>query len=463
VSARTLGSFEVLREIAEGGMGVVYLARQPALDRHVVLKKIRRDMLADSSAVERFQREARAAASVHHQNVVAVYDCFTVRGDHYIAQELVDGEDLRTVLSQTGRLDPRVAQLIALEVIRGLEEIHARGIVHRDIKPANILIGTGGETKIADFGIALEGNGAGLTRPGTLVGSVPYLSPEQMLGERVDYRSDLFLFGILLYEMFTGVPPFQESNGDSSDTLLERMQSGRYLPPGRHAPRVPFYITRLIRACLRPQSARRVHSATDIRRRLERHLAEISPTDCRREIATFLREQPFMKPTADGTEPRPLKPPRTASWRPRLRPWMAPAAAGAILVAFGLAGYTLGKSNRGVEVVPPRSEPARPIEHSASAAVSMAEPLVSAPVTDPAPAVAAEPARVRFVAYPWARVVVEDGTEFYTPRAAPVAIEPGRHRVVFEHPSFGSAETTIELGAGEQRLVRHFFEEAPTP
>jgi serine/threonine-protein kinase len=477
----TLGSFEVLREIAEGGMGVVYLARQPALDRHVVLKKIRRDVLSDSCAVERFHREARAAASVHHQNVVAVYDCFTVRGDHYIAQELVDGEDLRSVLNQTGRLEPRVAQLIALEVIRGLEEIHARGIVHRDLKPANILIGTGGETKIADFGIALEGNGEGLTRPGTLVGSVPYLSPEQMLGERVGYRSDLFLFGILLYEMITGMPPFEESNGDSTDTLLERMQQGYYVPPGRRAPRVPFYLTRLIRACLRPRPDRRVRSATEIRRRLERHLAEISPTDCRREIAAFLREQPFVKPTADGTTPMPIEPPRGADWNRRVRTWLAPAAAATLLGIVGLMGYAMGRTDRVTEVAPARSEPARPIEHTASASLSVAGPVVSdaevesAPAEDrtqplPAaadtktvPAVPVEPARVRFVVIPWARVLLDDGTELTTPRAAPVALDPGRHRVVFEHPRFGTVETTLELSAGEQRVVRHTFEEASSP
>jgi hypothetical protein len=134
---------------------------------------------------------------------------------------------------------------------------------------------------------------------------------------------------------------------------------------------------------------------------------------------------------------------------------MAPAAAGVMLVAFGLAGYAVGKSNRVTEVVPPRSEPARPIEYTASAAASVAQPVVSAPAIDPA--------RVRFVAYPWARVVLEDGSEFYTPRAQPVDLEPGSHRVVFEHPSFGAAEITLELSAGEQRVVRHVFEEAPQP
>src|SRR5262245_7233174 len=120
-------------------MGVVYLARQPALERLVVLKKIRRELLIDPSMLGRFQREARAAAAVHHHNVVAVYDCFEARGDHYIAQELVRGADLRSILAKLGRLDPAVAAHVALEIARGLEEIHASGIVHRDLKPANVL------------------------------------------------------------------------------------------------------------------------------------------------------------------------------------------------------------------------------------------------------------------------------------------------------------------------------------
>jgi serine/threonine-protein kinase len=153
---RRIGSYDVERELGHGGMGVVYLARQPALDRRVVLKTLRRDLVSEPSIEERFEREAQAAAGVHHQNVVAVYDCFAWRGERFIAQEYVDGADLSSVLGQVRRIDSRVAALIALELVRGLEEIHACGIVHRDLKPSNILLGRGGEAKIADFGIAVS-------------------------------------------------------------------------------------------------------------------------------------------------------------------------------------------------------------------------------------------------------------------------------------------------------------------
>jgi hypothetical protein len=443
-------------------MGVVYLARQPALDRLVVLKKMRHDLVADPSMVERFQREARAAAAVHHQNVVAVYDCFSVRDDHFIAQEFVDGQDLRTILDKVGKLEANIAQRIALEIIRGLEEIHARGIVHRDLKPANILIGRGGEAKVADFGIALEGQGDGLTRPGTLVGSIPYMSPEQMLGERIDFRSDLFLFGILLYEMLTGKPPFRESNGDSTDTLLERMQGGRYDSPRKHATRLPGHLVRIIRSCLRPKPSRRIRSATAIRRRLERRLGDISPTDCRREIASFLGDRGLIESADDSTMPRGAGESVRGALAPALRRWLPAVGAVVAATVVGFAGYFLGLSFHDEPVAP--REPARslpmvitasPPRAAATPPTSVPEPVAAAP--------APRPAHVRFVAYPWAEVRIDDRSPFQTPCAEPVVLEPGRHRVVFEHPAYGRAEEDLDLAPGEDRVVRHAFPEAPRP
>src|SRR5262249_38633155 len=151
----------------------------------VVIKALRRELADDERAVERFLREAQAAASVQHQNVVAVHDCFAWRGDRYIAQEYVDGGNLATVLAAVRRFPPRIAMLAALEISRGLEEIHARGIVHRDLKPSNVLIGRAGEAKIADFGIAFDARAPALTSTGHTVGTPVYMSPEQLVGDRV--------------------------------------------------------------------------------------------------------------------------------------------------------------------------------------------------------------------------------------------------------------------------------------
>lgn len=428
-------------------MGVVYLARQPDLDRLVVLKKARREILADPSMLDRFQREARAAAAVHHQNVVAVYDCFSARGDDYIAQEFVDGIDLRHALMKVRPLDPRIAALIALEIVRGLEEIHARGIVHRDLKPGNILLGCGGEVKIADFGIALEAAADGLTRPGTMVGSLPYMSPEQMLGDRVDHRSDLFLLGVLLYELVTGAPPFQAPEEDSTDSLLERMQKGRFRVPRRGSGRIPGYIVRLIRWCLRAKPSRRPRSASLARRYLERRVGNVSPADCRGEIAEYLWASGILQESERSTRPRTVRR-TTRGRRPELR-WLIPigSLAALIVILLGVGSHGFGLLREGPETL------------------ATAGPVALRPAAERPPrmAVPVAPAHVRFVAYPWAEVRTEDGKSFLTPRAEALALEPGSHTIVFEHPRYGRAEYVIELESGEERELHHVFEEAPQP
>ena len=454
---RRVGNFEIGQEIGQGGMGVVYLARQPTLDRLVVLKKIRRELLVDSGNVDRFQREARAAAAVHHQNVVSIYDSFEHRGDHYIAQEFVDGRDLRWIRTQLGRLDPEVAALIALEIARGLEEIHARGIVHRDLKPANILISATGETKIADFGIAVVPKADGLTRPGILVGSIPYMAPEQILGQRADHRTDVFLFGNLLYEMLAGAAPYQSPEEESLESLVERMKKERYADVRRVVPATPRFLARLIRGCLRAKPSRRTSSITHLRRSLESSLGRPSPLDCRTEIAQHLGAQGVFRASGGRTavQRAPRGPARIAT---RLYIRRAIVAAAALVLAIaGLTAYARHlraskPSERAANpVVPARAIPDAPrLEPSAPPPPS---PVIA---TLPAP-VAAEPAHVRFVADPWAEITIDGGNSFFTPRAAPVELLPGSHRITLEHPTFGRHELTLELQPGESRTVRHAF------
>jgi predicted Ser/Thr protein kinase len=441
-----VGSFEIVREIGQGGMGVVYLARQPTLDRMVVLKKIRRELLVDPGNVERFQREARSAAAVHHQNVVSVYDSFEARGDHYIAQEFVDGRDLGWILAQLGRLDPEVTALIALEVARGLEEIHTRGIVHRDLKPANILIGTTGETKIADFGIAVVPKADGLTRPGILVGSIPYMAPEQILGQRADHRTDIFLFGNLLFEMLTGSAPYQGPDDGTLESLLERMQGERYAAVRKIAPGTPWILSRLVRGCLRARPARRISSMTYLRQSLERTLGRPSPLDCRSEIAQHLWAKKVFRPAEGRTALRKAPPARARIATRRHFHWALSAGASLLLVIAGLAGYA--RYLRGSEVSASVATPSFPLPDIAS-------PEPNAPALPPA--AAPEPALVRFVADPWAEITVDGGKGFFTPRAAPLELQPGSHRITLEHPSFGRSELTLDLKPGESRTVRHVF------
>ena len=341
---KNLGNYTVEGEIGRGGMGEVLLARQNSLDRPAVLKKIRRDLCEFPELAERLAREARTAAAIHHPNVVSVYDCFSIRGNQYIAQEFVDGVDLKTTLERCGALPWRIAALIALEVARGLEEIHTLGTVHRDLTPQNILIGRRGEVKIADFGLALEATGSSLTQPGVMLGSPTYMPPEQMMGDRVDARCDLFSFGVVFYEVLANRLPYpspeDEEGKVDEESLLARMQRGRYVRLRKLCPSAPRSIARIIQGCLRPKAKQRLASAAMIRRRLEKRIGPLSPPDLRSELASWLWERQVFETRENETVVL-VNPPRDASqhWRPR-HAWLAAAAMlTAVLLVYQLGAW----------------------------------------------------------------------------------------------------------------------------
>jgi serine/threonine-protein kinase len=338
---RTVGQIEIERDLGRGGMGVVRLGRQPGLDRPVVLKTLRRSLASEPALAERFLREARTAASVQHQNVVAVFDCLAWRGEHVIVQEYVDGVDLSTVLDEAERITPRIAGLIALEVLRGLEEIHALGIVHRDLKPSNLLLSRRGAVKIADFGIALGNQGPGLTQTGHAVGTPPYMSPEQLLGETADVRSDLFSLGVLFYEMLTGCVPFK-SDEEGGKALVRQIQSGRYPKLRSQVSGVPAGIARLIDRSLAARPRKRPQTATDLREGLETVLGAVPPGECRAEISAWLWGAGVFHIEDGATVALPQQP---AVGKRRRRPlpsgWLAAAAAALGLVAGAASLNTL--------------------------------------------------------------------------------------------------------------------------
>ena len=335
LAGRRLGGFVVEREIGSGGMGLVLLARQESLDRPVVLKRIHPDLVSDPELEARFEREAIAAGRLHHPNVVCVYDRFRHRGQPYLASEYVDGTDLSAILTKTARLPWRLAATIALEVARGLEAIHAEGTLHRDIKPQNLLIGRRGEVKIGDFGLALDASGGVLTRPGIALGTPPYMAPEQMRGDRVDPRADLFSLGVVLYEMLTGRTPYVAPKTDEEPALLEQLESGRHPRVRRHCRDAPRALTRLVRDCLRPKPPRRIASASEACRRLERLLQRPTHADCRHVLARFLWERRVFEPRA--TETVVMVAAEPAGLRARVRPAFAGAALATAAFALGAA------------------------------------------------------------------------------------------------------------------------------
>ena len=411
-------------------MGIVYLAHQPALNRRVVLKTLRRDLSERETTHKRFEREAQAAASIHHQNVVAVYDCFAWRGLRYIAQEYVPGADLGRVLQLSDRIAPRVAALIVLELARGLEEIHSRGIVHRDLKPSNLLLGRNGEVKIADFGIALDPTGPALTQTGHAIGTPPYMSPEQYLGDRIDERSDLFAVGVILYEMLTGEPPFADSDSDTGLGLVRRIEAGRYTPPQQSASNTPRYLVRLIRACLQPKPRKRLHSAVALRRSLERHLRAPAPSECRAEISAWLWKRGVFETSRDETATVPRPELRS---KPAARRWRV-ATLGALALALAVGSLV---SNR--------------VEIGAVTIAGVRGLLQNEPVA---------PARVYFKVPLDTEVRIDGGAPLPTPIAQPLELSPGRHRVVFDHPERGRMRHFVDLRVGEEKWLRDVFGES---
>jgi predicted Ser/Thr protein kinase len=207
---RKIGNYEILREIGRGGMGVVYEAHEQSLQRVVALKTLAPHLAEDEVFVKRFFREARAAARLSHPNTVHIYAVGEDSGVHFLAMEYVKGDTLGPYIRERGRLSVREACDIARQVALALKEAHDHGIVHRDIKPQNILIDEAGRVRVMDFGLAKGVHaGTSLTQEGTVVGTPAYMSPEQVQGQTVDGRSDVYSLGVTLFEMLAGKPPFE--------------------------------------------------------------------------------------------------------------------------------------------------------------------------------------------------------------------------------------------------------------
>jgi len=359
------GRYKVVRRLGTGGMADVFLCEDQQLGRKVAVKLLHRRFAEDPAFVERFRREARAAAGLQHPNIVGVYDRGEYDGTYYIAMEYLPGRTLKAIINEEAPLEPVRAIDIAIQILKAARFAHRRGIVHRDLKPHNVIVDDAGDAKVTDFGIARAG-ASDMTETGSIMGTAQYLSPEQAQGHAVSGSSDLYSVGVVLYELLTGRVPF---DAESAVTIALKHVSEAPTAPTRLHADIPTELEQIVMWALNKNPADRPRDAEEFIAALERAKASVLAGRRGEQTAAMAAiagvgayraggaaaaalvgppaPPPIVEPLAEGEPvlPPPDEPPYDYERRPPRWPWVVLAVV-ALLIAGGVAAYLLTRPSK---------------------------------------------------------------------------------------------------------------------
>lgn len=401
-------------------MAVVYKAIQDSLQRTVAIKALRSDIGEQPQLITRFEREAQSLAQLQHENIISVYDFFEHEGELYIVMEFVEGIDLYDLLDICGRLPFDVAAVIAMQVARALDYIHYRAIVHRDIKPANIMLSRQGGVKVMDFGIARDKSfDRDLTQTGTGIGTPSYMSPEQILGDKLDARSDIFSLGIVLYQILTGGKPFVE---DEEKSVMHKIRLEKHVKARKLNPEIPRELERIIDKCLEKEPRNRFRSSQQLVMALERFLSKHVEMNYHARLVLFLKNQDiitqleadeYLNPALGGPSASALSQPQQAA----RRVWQRSAVVQAAILGVVAVMTAL-------------------IHLAPVGATKVAGGTVQS-------------GYVRVIVHPWANVQIGN-TKVTTPRAKPVEVPVGSYEAVVTNDFFEPTTVQLDVPAGSE-------------
>lgn len=417
----TFDGCEIVRKLSSGPVCDLYRAVQEPLGRTVLIKALGQNILPSSPFASTLEREARLLSELDHPGIVKVHD-FVKRGDRmWLVLEHVDGVTLEELLTRAKRLSDSAALAIALRLAEALSHAHEHSVVHRDLQPKNVLVSKRGEVKLLNFALAVDERMP--TAPELLDGSTGYLgpvymSPEQILGEPADPRSDLFSLGVVLYELISGARPFEGPN-DRSTSLRIRQNPPPPLTQG--SVKVSGSVERLVARCLEKLPSDRIGSASELAMGLRAALAEAWDGAPESAILAEL--------AGAGLAESKAVPAARAPQRDAQRSNLSSLALGFALIGLGIvvSGFILRRSFG-------------PTEANRRAAASLALP-------------SADAAELRVVAHPWAHVFVDGQQRETTPFARPIRLPPGTHYIRLEHPNAVAERRTLSLAAGEAVLL----------